>query len=243
MIQWTEEDDQKLFKLYKEKGSCWSQIANEFPGLNENQVKNRFYSTLRRLATKKALNDSSGEKCPKTKKKDLIEFVDDAIMYGHNCRSKRGRKKKVKTPEASENQIKERINYYDNNEEDEINDALIEEPVISLKGGHNEINFIEEEKGIGFQEAIIKETSFNEDFCEINNKSSYDTVKHIESSEYITLLLMQNEGILNEFQEVTKEDNTYNDLEELLELEREMEKRLKATQEALLCEEDKGYNQ
>jgi hypothetical protein len=87
-----------LFALYKEKGSCWSTIAQEFPGRNENQVKNRFYSTLRRLATKEsaAVNTNAQELFPKTKKRDLLKYVDEAMVDGHSCSSKRGRKRKLK---------------------------------------------------------------------------------------------------------------------------------------------------
>lgn len=85
-----------MFSLYKEKGSCWSTIATEFPEKNERQVKNRFYSTLRRLATKESSeNKTITESLPLTKKKHLLKFVDKAIEIGHECRSKRGRKKKL----------------------------------------------------------------------------------------------------------------------------------------------------
>eukprot|EP00826_Nyctotherus_ovalis_P063950 TRINITY_DN9375_c0_g1_i8.p1 TRINITY_DN9375_c0_g1~~TRINITY_DN9375_c0_g1_i8.p1 ORF type:complete len:123 (-),score=31.02 TRINITY_DN9375_c0_g1_i8:53-421(-) len=80
-----------LFKLYKEKGSRWSTFSAHFPGRSENQVKNRFYSTLRRLA-KKSHNPPQAK--AKIGKEYLVKFVDDAILYGHNCRSKRGRKPK-----------------------------------------------------------------------------------------------------------------------------------------------------
>ena len=95
---WEEEEDKKLFCLYKEKGSTWSAIAKEFSNRTENQVKNRFYSTLRRIATKKS------RECPESvpsnpSKIDLLQYVDDAISYGHNCFTKRGRKKKhMETP-------------------------------------------------------------------------------------------------------------------------------------------------
>ncbi len=95
IVEWSEEEDRRLFSLYKERGSCWSSIASEFSGRTENQVKNRFYSTLRRLATKDSSSLPAGEQAPKTKKKDLLKYVDAAIVHGHNCRSKRGRKRKV----------------------------------------------------------------------------------------------------------------------------------------------------
>ena len=101
IVKWTEEEDKKLFMLYKKKGSCWSSIATEFENRNENQVKNRFYSTLRRMAIKMNGNKSGqGDQPHKSRKEDLVKYVDDAILYGHHCRSKRGRKRKSEISKA-----------------------------------------------------------------------------------------------------------------------------------------------
>eukprot|EP00826_Nyctotherus_ovalis_P055417 TRINITY_DN7355_c0_g1_i13.p1 TRINITY_DN7355_c0_g1~~TRINITY_DN7355_c0_g1_i13.p1 ORF type:complete len:225 (-),score=88.91 TRINITY_DN7355_c0_g1_i13:58-732(-) len=98
LVKWTEEEDRKLFMLYKLKGSCWSSIATEFRNRNENQVKNRFYSTLRRMAVK--VNTRKGEQTHKARKEDLIKYVDDALVYGHHCRSKRGRKRRAENSQG-----------------------------------------------------------------------------------------------------------------------------------------------
>lgn len=98
-MPWTEEDDKKLFIFFKKYGSKWSNIAKKFRNRTENQVKNRFYSTLRRIATKKR-RDNPGMYIPEPKsKKDLLQYVDDALEYGHNCCSKRGRIKKRPEPQ------------------------------------------------------------------------------------------------------------------------------------------------
>jgi len=88
---WTKEEGMKLFQLYKEKGSSWSSIVKEFPERTKNEIKNKFYSTLRRVATKK--NQGNGIKL-NFKAKALLQYIDDAMEYGHNCVSKRGRKRK-----------------------------------------------------------------------------------------------------------------------------------------------------
>ena len=98
-MEWTEEDDKKLFGLYKCFGTVWSMMTKEFPGRDQNQIKNRFYSTLRRVATKKI----SEGKLPYKKSieigtNELLKYVDDAIEYGHCCFSKRGKRSK---PESS----------------------------------------------------------------------------------------------------------------------------------------------
>lgn len=88
---WTEEDNKKLFLLYKEMGSHWSEFTKYFSGLTENQIKSRFYSTLRRVAAKKT-HITYGKAATQMRKEFLVQFVDDAILYGHSCKSKRGRK-------------------------------------------------------------------------------------------------------------------------------------------------------
>lgn len=47
---WNDEEDELIFALYKKYGSAWSKIAKHFNGRTENSIKNRFYSTIRRLA-------------------------------------------------------------------------------------------------------------------------------------------------------------------------------------------------
>ena len=100
---WTEEDTQRLFMLYKVVGTRWSIIAQKFEGRTENDVKNRFYTTLKRVATRAQLEDpnrfnASFIKC----KTNLLQFVDAAVLYGQMLSSKRGRKKNTDKKLAEE---------------------------------------------------------------------------------------------------------------------------------------------
>lgn len=101
-VSWTEEEDKKIFILYKQHGAKWSRIAKEFKDKTDNQVKNRFYSTLRRVATKNNRDNPcrsfSSDQLGKT---ELLQYVDEAFEYGHTCSSKRGRKKKKIIPNQS----------------------------------------------------------------------------------------------------------------------------------------------
>lgn len=59
---WTDDEDELIFALYKKYGSAWSKIAKHFEGRTENSIKNRFYSTIRRLAldrTRQSTGDST----------------------------------------------------------------------------------------------------------------------------------------------------------------------------------------
>lgn len=49
---WTAREDYMIFKLFSIQGSKWSKIAEHFHGRTENSIKNRFYSTLRRIGSK-----------------------------------------------------------------------------------------------------------------------------------------------------------------------------------------------
>lgn len=54
---WTSAEDELIFQLYRQLGSSWSKIAKSVPGRTENSVKNRFYSTLRKIVRAKKLVD------------------------------------------------------------------------------------------------------------------------------------------------------------------------------------------
>lgn len=46
---WSAKEDELIFKMFASVGSKWSKIAEVLPGRTENSIKNRFYSTLRRI--------------------------------------------------------------------------------------------------------------------------------------------------------------------------------------------------
>ena len=59
---WTIEEDDLIFKLYMQYGSSWSKIAKHLNGRTENSIKNRFYSTIRKIAAdRKKLNQVKQE--------------------------------------------------------------------------------------------------------------------------------------------------------------------------------------
>jgi hypothetical protein len=93
-MDWTEEEDKKIFLLFKLQGSNWTKISQEFSGKTGNNIKNRFYSILRRMYRKKNPDQLINGMSNITKKDCLLKFVDEAINNGHACKNKRGRKKK-----------------------------------------------------------------------------------------------------------------------------------------------------
>ncbi|KAA0149319.1 hypothetical protein FNF29_06024 [Cafeteria roenbergensis] len=49
-LPWQPEEDSAIFRLRAKLGNKWVEIASHVPGRSDNAVKNRFYSTLRRIA-------------------------------------------------------------------------------------------------------------------------------------------------------------------------------------------------
>jgi len=84
---WEAEEDFLIFKLFTEFGSQWSKINLHFERRTENSIKNRFYSTLRRIAAEKRKETTSNtdSTCEmsngnsKTKLDSLLKYVPDAI--------------------------------------------------------------------------------------------------------------------------------------------------------------------
>lgn len=46
--KWTEAESKQLFKLHRQFGSHWKEIAGHFPGRTDNFLKNQFFSLIRR---------------------------------------------------------------------------------------------------------------------------------------------------------------------------------------------------
>jgi hypothetical protein len=69
---WSVQEDYLIFKLYNEHGSKWAKIASFFDGRTENSIKNRFYSTLRRLAYENQKKDEDSSNKTKSQKELLL---------------------------------------------------------------------------------------------------------------------------------------------------------------------------
>mmetsp|Transcript_18210 Transcript_18210/g.15871 ORF Transcript_18210/g.15871 Transcript_18210/m.15871 type:complete len:485 (-) Transcript_18210:963-2417(-) len=57
--EWTRDEDEIIYDCYLKFGTCWSKMAKGLHGRSENSIKNRFYSTIRKinLDKKKAENN------------------------------------------------------------------------------------------------------------------------------------------------------------------------------------------
>ena len=79
---WTAEEDFIIFDCYRQFGSHWTKIAEKLGGRTENSIKNRFYSTLRRISSRKRaeknqMESISSSSIPLNK---LVEFLPEALL-------------------------------------------------------------------------------------------------------------------------------------------------------------------
>lgn len=78
--EWEPEEDYLIFKLYTIFGTRWCKISTYFLNRTENSIKNRFYSTLRRIAAEESsYNERQTNKHSKAKLNFLLLFILDAM--------------------------------------------------------------------------------------------------------------------------------------------------------------------
>ncbi len=107
---WSAKEDYQIFQLYNQYGSKWAKIASYLNGRTENSIKNRFYSTLRRIAYEhqKKITDNTKNKI--RYQKDLLKYIPQAIE-----------EKSKKIGESNENQNFEKIDKINSNTPTENN--------------------------------------------------------------------------------------------------------------------------
>lgn len=78
---WEPEEDYIIFKLFKKLGSKWSIISNYISGRTENSIKNRFYSTLRRIAAESKTLDKKSQKRNQEDQSKIKLSLDTLMEY------------------------------------------------------------------------------------------------------------------------------------------------------------------
>jgi len=72
--KWSIEEEKILFELYLKFGSKWAKLKKFFEGRTENQLKNRFYSTLR-----KARHTMEPDSKNKVKNNELLRYIPNVV--------------------------------------------------------------------------------------------------------------------------------------------------------------------
>ena len=76
--EWTAEEDFLIMYFYEKCNGSWKKIVYLFNGRTENSIKNRFFSQLRKIATKD-MTVSERKFCSKIRLEELKKFLNEAI--------------------------------------------------------------------------------------------------------------------------------------------------------------------
>ena len=97
--EWSAAEDALIFDLYAQIGARWTQIAAEFNGRTENSIKNRFYSTLRRVASEQVRLQNQQVSRETLKTENLLSYFETArqqLQVARDQQAKDSKKVSVK---------------------------------------------------------------------------------------------------------------------------------------------------
>ena len=76
--EWTYEEDFLIMQFYEKCNGSWKKIIPLFNGRTENSIKNRFFSQLRKIATKN-MDKSDKKFCAKIKLDELKNYLEEGL--------------------------------------------------------------------------------------------------------------------------------------------------------------------
>ena len=109
---WTEEEDFLIMFFYEKCKGSWKKIVPLFNGRIENAIKNRFFSQLRKYATKNMNSKERRRLCPKIKLHELKNHISEALSEAKSDllkKSKMTQKQFNLFIKSNEQKIKENI--------------------------------------------------------------------------------------------------------------------------------------
>jgi hypothetical protein len=201
--EWTEEEDFLIMFFYEKCNGSWKKIIPLFNGRIENDIKNRFYSQLRKHATKNMNPKERRRLCPKIKLNELKNYLNEALNEAKTYFLKKSKmnqeqfnlfikknEQKIKEikdtiiPEESENlESNLSTNYIGSSIEEDTTKKISDEKKSNINGVQEE-----PEKNI----EVILPLENNDDIFQTNiNNSNFDGIVEFNDN-YLTKNIYEN---------------------------------------------------
>lgn len=215
---WTIEEDDLIFRLYMQYGSSWSKIAKHLKGRTENSIKNRFYSTIRKIAAdRKKINQVKQEEnniklalpIEEEKVSESLKPTNFAIEKLELLQQNNATIKESSLPASLKDQENSFLpNFYPNNSNNTLYKLLQEKGSEIIDPLTKEAENFKKEKKMQKKE--------HEDHLKImqagpQRNHSKDTLSECDSDSQFENLLMTIENTLNK-ELMMKEMNSYKDM-------------------------------
>ncbi|KRX03321.1 Homeodomain protein [Pseudocohnilembus persalinus] len=132
---WTQAEDDYIFQGYLLYGSSWSKIAKELVGRTENSVKNRFYSTVRKLLSDSQFKQLKQQSKNDQKDKDI--FKD--ILKKHIKQNIDQSESQTSSQELGQSQEQQQSTYQNNDNKNDENQSSKQKDIEQVKIENQEI--------------------------------------------------------------------------------------------------------
>ena len=165
--EWTSEEDFLIMQFYEKCNGSWKKIIHLFNGRTENSIKNRFFSQLRKYATK-GMNISERKFCAKIKLEELKKYLGEAVSEAKNAFLSDN----PMTQEEFNNYLnKMKLKFMKKTVEDiDNNDTMLSTNLGDSKGENTENSLTEKKKGTSEESFIYNSgDSFEENKIKIEN--------------------------------------------------------------------------